>query len=524
MSSARASLIVSLLLAALLVTGCASPQPPVSFPEDATSVITGTGSTPSPATPTLGSDRRTASERRCGDRVCDGPENVQNCPEDCSEPTAAPERSTPPPVTSVPDYEPPINVFMVMHIDPNVNRQTNTFEVTPRFYQETHDEIDWLMEEAVRHNMQLTFLYNGWYPKWALEHGNTGQFRELVDAGHEIGSHAHRITYDPARDLWVGRVDELDKYGRPNYDVALTHQCWDDADRFVDQVVAEIGARDQNQSMCAVPLKCSDEGQLMEEFGFIIAPGGRSEKSTTYFGHLAWNPWRTAANDAPGHELEEDLSSNYVYLDHLAQIGKEEAHGMDLTVPQLQRRFLMLYAEWLARERTGAEDKVWTFGFVNHPNYGEMYNDDIQEFLSWLDEHFIGKTSPHGNVIARYASVGEIAAEYEAWEAEHPGTSSFSYVRDDPYPYTYALMPIMLEGVPYVGDVDLAEGITCFHLSKDGEPIYMTWSDMGDRTVDFSAHLSGRVRTTNALGEENPQDASALPLTEEPLFVESLSS
>jgi hypothetical protein len=28
-----------------------------------------------------------------------------------------------------------------------------------------------------------------------------------------------------------------------------------------------------------------------------------------------------------------------------------EAHGQDLTLRQMQRRFLMLYAEWLARER-----------------------------------------------------------------------------------------------------------------------------------------------------------------------------
>ncbi|MCJ7625726.1 MAG: hypothetical protein MUO76_19720, partial [Anaerolineaceae bacterium] len=25
------------------------------------------------------------SENRCGDKVCDGPENKQNCPDDCSE-------------------------------------------------------------------------------------------------------------------------------------------------------------------------------------------------------------------------------------------------------------------------------------------------------------------------------------------------------------------------------------------------------------------------------------------------------
>jgi hypothetical protein len=516
-----------LLLGSILasaVSGCAGAILPGTSPAADTPVPASATPPPPPPPPAATPEPRATkpAEGPCGDGVCDGPENPQNCPQDCAEATSAPEAPSPPPSSGVPDYEPPINVFMVMHIDPSVNRETNSFEVTPRFYQETHDEIDWLMEEAERHGMHLTFLYNGWYPQWALEHGDTGQFRELVEAGHEIGSHAHRITYDPARDLWVGHVDELDKYGRPNYDVALTHQCWDDADRFMDQVVAEIGASDQNQSMCAVPLKCSDEGQLMEEFGFTIAPGGRSEKSTTYFGHLAWNPWRTAANDETGHELEEDLNANYIYVDHLAQIGKAEAHGMDLSVPQLQRRFLMLYAEWLSRERTGADDKVWTFGFVVHPNYSDLYNADVEQFLSWLDEHFIGKTSPHGNTIARYASVGEIAAEYESWEGQHPGVSSFSYVRDDPYPYTYELMPMMLEDAAYEGDVDLGEGVSCFELSKEGQPIYLLWSDLGERTVDFSSALAGQVRVTDARGQEATQDAAALNVSEQPLFVEPL--
>jgi hypothetical protein len=222
-----------------------------------------------------------------------------------------------------------------------------------------------------------------------------------------------------------------------------------------------------------------------------------------------------------GYELEEDLSASFIGLDHLAQIGSAESHGMDLTVPQLQRRFLMLYTEWLARERNGVEDRVWLFGFVYHPNYGDRYNAELAEFLSWLDEHFIDRNSPYGNVIARYASAGEIAQEYETWEAEHPGASSFSYVRDDPYPYRYAVMPEMLDGAAYETDIALDEGVTCFRLSKDGQPIYLLWSDVEERIVDFSSELSGQVSVTSAAGGQSLQDASSLALSAEPLFVEA---
>jgi hypothetical protein len=437
--------------------------------------------------------------------------------------TVAPAAVAPPQAASgAPEYEPPINIFLVLHIDPDMDRLTNTFKVTPAIYQTTHDEIDWLMDEAERHGLHFTSLYNGWYTKWALEHNDLTQFEELLAAGHEIGTHAHRLTYDAAQDLWVWQGDKLDKYGRPNYDFQLAEQSWSDADSYLDALLAQIGSAGENQSMCAVPFLCSDEGLLMDEFGFSIAAGGRCEKATSYFGHIVWNPWRPGANDAFGHELEEDLDADYITLDHLAQIGKAEAHGMDLSVAQMQRRFLMLYVEWLSRERSGAEDRVWSFGFVYHPNYGDAFNAELTEFLTWLDENFVSLASPYGNVIARYATASDIAQEYYAWEDEYPGVSSFSYVLDDPYPYTYEIVPRMLEDAAYDATLELGEGISAYRFLKGEEAIYMLWSDSGERTIDLSAEVGGQLRVTDAAGTQTTQDASQLTLTAEPLFVEPL--
>jgi hypothetical protein len=408
--------------------------------------------------------------------------------------------------------------MLILHIDPL--GQENTFEPDAGMYTLTYDEIDWLTEEAARHDLHFTALYNGWFPQWALEQGDLDQFRDVLAAGHEIGSHAHRITYDPAQDLWLNRVDEINRYGQPNYDAALAQQCWNDAYEHVAAVLDATGTTGQNQTMCAVPFKCSDEGQLMHEFGFAIAAGNRSEKGPNYLGHIVWNPWRPAASDEPGHELAEDPTANYIALDHYAQIGKSEAHGMDVTTPQLQRRFLMLYAEWLSRERTGAEDRVWTFGFVYHPNQGDSYNAALAEFLDWLDTYFIGQQSPYGHTIARYATATEVGQEFAAWEAAHPGASSFNYLRDDPYPYTYAVVPTMLENAAYEAHVDLGGGVKCFRFSKDGQPLYVLWSDQGEQTVDLSGELPGQVQVTDSTGGERVADAAALPLTADPLFVE----
>jgi hypothetical protein len=312
----------------------------------------------------------------------------------------------------VPDYEPPINVFIVLHIDPLGELGQDTFRPDVGMYLRTHDEIDWLMEEATRHDLRFSALYNGWYTKWALEHEDLDQFSALLAAGHEIGSHAHQITYEPASNAWVTHNEELNIFGRPNYDPDLARQAWDDAARYVDEVLQSIGESGQNKIMCSTALSLSDERNLMAEFGFTIAAGNRLEAGVNYLGHMPWNPWRAANVDKPGYEIAEDLKAPYPSINHGAQIGEAHSHSVGVTVPQLQRQFLQLYTEWRYRERTGADDRVWSFGFVYHPNQGDKYNSDLVEFLGWLDTHFINQPSPYGNTIARYATLSEIEVEF----------------------------------------------------------------------------------------------------------------
>jgi len=482
---------------------------------------------PEPATP---DGEGTGPGDKCGDGVCDEAEQADPnlCPQDCPDATAEPGGSAAVPATGAPDYEPPINVYMILHIDPLGEQEAETFKPEQGMYVRTRDEIDWLAGEAARHDMRFTALYNGWYPQWALTEGNIEQFRALHEAGHEIGSHAHRISYDAATDSWIKRRSEIDLFGRPNYDSTVARQCWNDADRFIDTVLQEIGATGQNQTMCATALTLAEEPDLMAEFGFTIAAGNRLEKGIDYLGHMVWNPWRAAATEEPGYELAEDRNVGYLTFNHLAQIGgggaigmPAEAHGQDLTLGQMQRRFLMLYAEWLARERTGAEDRVWAYGFVYHPNYGDRYNREVSELFDWLDEYFVGKKSPHGHTIAQYAAVGDIADQFYAWEAAHPGTSSFNYVRGDPYPYTYPTVATKLEGASYEAHVDLGQGVTCFRFSRDQQPVYLAWSDEGKQVVDFSAQLPGQVKLTDAAGATRLAEASTLELTAPPTFVET---
>jgi hypothetical protein len=419
------------------------------------------------------------------------------------------------------NYEPPINICFILHIDPSSDVGAPTFKVEQPIYERSRDEINWLASEPVLRDVKMTVLSNGWYTKWAAEHNDVEQFADLVAQGHEVGSHAHSMSYDADQDLWLQFGQEVSRYGTSGYDSARARQAWSDAHRYMEDVLSAAGVTGQNRTMCAWPHMCSEEGQLMDAFGYRFASGNRTEKAPFYFGHIVWNPWRPAALDEVGYELLEDLAASFVSVDHYAQIGAaEEAHAeVDVTPSGVKRNFVMLYAEWLSRVRRGVEDRVWFFGFVHHPNYADKYNSDITDIFSWFNQHFVGKKTREGYTIARYATVSEVGEEYLAWEKEHPGTSSFNYVRGDPYPYTYSVLPTKLKEARYETDVDLEAGVTCFRFSDDGQDLYLLWSDDGERMVNLR-ELSGQVQITDTSGRTSSVDASAIPLTEEVLFAE----
>jgi len=93
-----------LTLTALACNAIAPPEP------DATSSPALTGAAePTPSRPA------TESEQRCGDGVCDGPENAERCPEDCAAPTteAQPASTT----EAAPASTPPVYVTVAGHIE-----------------------------------------------------------------------------------------------------------------------------------------------------------------------------------------------------------------------------------------------------------------------------------------------------------------------------------------------------------------------------------------------------------------------
>ena len=330
-------------------------------------------------------------------------------------------------------YEPPINFFFIIHVEPMDWGAGVSYE-------ERMDNLNELMELASMYEPALprfNILMNGDFAELIFSHNDSILFADFENDGHELGAHDHgKIRTAPFQ--WT--YPELScRYGQPVFNYESTHQSWSDVSTQLDRLT------DNKHSVCASAFLCSNEAELAAEFGYTCTPGNRSEKCLDYTGQLMRHPLSPAANDLYGHELEEDLSSPIVYLDHYAQFGNEDAHGYNCTFDSMEQAALDCYQEWLQRESSDLDSLdyyVWNFGVLTHLwLLSDYHYDQIEQWFDFMDQTFINQYTPRGNLIGRYSTCWEIAGEYMEWKDSHPGWSSFDYTH--PYPQNLKINEIM---------------------------------------------------------------------------------
>jgi len=407
----------------------------------------------------------------------------------------------------------PIYVLFVLHFDPAMDKKKGYFEMEEPIcvnnYITSRDELVWLLDFADSYGVKLTALFNGFYPQLAIRRGELEPLERLA-RDHEIGTHAHNLCYDQSGDRWFVCSDP--------------DRWFADNKRAVDELLSRVGG--ENRVMCAMFERgmYELEDDLMAKYGYDIGLGNRPELFLSIFGHIVWNPWRAHCSNDKSRALEWDPTVGFVSIDHRAQIGSTKSHGgVDSRSNTLKRQFLMAFLEWKVHELRG-DGGVWSWGVVHHPNFGDRYNDHIEDFFGWLNKYFIGKETPHGNTIAVYATASEVADAFYEWESKHKEQPSFSYVEGQPYPYLCDYARRKLLAATYAGELSLGPNIYAFVFrTKEGKVFVLAWyNGDGEVTVDFEAAgvLRGRVKVTTPLGASSEAQASKVALTEMPVFVE----
>jgi len=398
----------------------------------------------------------------------------------------------------------PINVIFAIHVEPFL----------PEFgydYGARRQELRWLRDKALEYGAKLSLASNGEFMEWIEDFGDEDLVESYLDAGFDWGTHIHPL-WRRGRHDWVLMP--------PDTPPDTVHLIWQTN---VDAVEHIIGS-ENNYGVAPYQTHQPLMVDLMREFNFHIETALTEPAGILAYenlGHYPFNPFRPTA--LPGKYLKEDLNqTQYVLIPHYPQIEPNPGPSGPRSLGTNQKYFLMEYIEWLHHQRQGLPKKVWVFGIATHDCYNAPNRAYIDTMLMWLNANFIGKRTPTGWVIAEYASATEVASEFFEWEESHPGESSFSWDVGEPYPYTYPEMPQLLKQAEYDTEVSIADGIACYRFRRTNDsPIYVLWSWSGTQVIDFSYEISGEVKVYDGKGSSATADASALAVTEEPVFVES---
>lgn len=476
--------------------------------------------------------------------------------------------------TAAQNAENPIYVTFVIHFDP---LPAPGGQVSKPGYERERDNLAWLADyfDQIEREKGPDFV-----PKLTLEiAGDHAEYysedpvgltllKRLYAKGHQLGVHFHS-NYKTGLHFWPD--------ARPQDTPQIRQRVTADHIKEVDALVAKIigtsdltAIRKANHTITGHFL---DEG-LAQRMGFDLLTGGRNEALNLFFDHDVYNPWRPATTLGPSAwPLAEDLRSPWLLVPQapvLGAIGEhaplpagvppEYTQGMrsmiwqDLSIPAMKRKFWHLYLEWQLRQKNPnpTDQRVWVFGWHEHTFelsgddgvYGNMraLRDEVRAYVTWLNENFMNKRTADGKLIAKYAITEEVAQAFRAWEATHPGQSSFNYpvrVRDwNVYPYQLKGLTRELVYAHYETEITTFRdrGVNVHKLLKtDGRnwryqasrivstgpiwPIYLLWSESGEKTIDFSSVVTGTLKCASGLGgAETAQSTASLRVTEEPII------
>ncbi len=375
-------------------------------------------------------------------------------------------------------------------------------------------EVLWLSDTcAALTGCKLSMEANGEFMEFLADDGDTVVVPHYLNNGHQWGTHVHPY-FQVGPHNWI--------YAGQNCSPDTSAIVWEDNIAMVEQFITH----EQNNAMSSqVPGLAPIQYQFMVDYGFEITGGGPTEVCMNYFQHLPWNPSRPSPQM---FIMEDPYQRDFFQIPHFPQIGSVGLHGpqqsfFDLTLESLQAEFLKLYVEWLRHDRLGDDERVWSLGWNTHANLNGQYRGVVLAFLNWLNDNFVGHTSPYGSLIAEYASFNEVRDAFYAWEEAHPGESSFTYTPGDPYPYSYPFLVDMLAYNHYVADIPLwqSSGIHAHALlDSSGAPRWLLWKDFGEGWIDFTAVYGQELVAFDPVtGQPLVAFPDSVPVGEEPLLL-----
>jgi hypothetical protein len=419
------------------------------------------------------------------------------------------------------------------------------FALKRQHYQTHRDAIMWLAEETERVGARMSYQLNGEYARDAFTlmesvgGDDTAHLRDLVARGHAMSAHFHPFVLSGADEFWQ------DVSRRP-MTTELMDEIWADHLGSIETALGFGVVRADPAHERDTEALMAHFNDLHERYGLTIENVGENFSATRW----AHRPWNTFRRDT-ATELREDLSGPRIAVHSYPQVGLEAPQGLHFvitTVPQLKRRFVDITLQWLYSQATGQTPRIWTFGIMTHPDSNARYEDEMRDMLAWLQE-MTQRESPFGGPIAEFVTDTELAQLHEAWEAESPGTSAFSFDIEAyeagetvPYPYDLEGMVLATHDGEFTGFLDaweaqdvMAVELVHRHVDRSDpqpngavtttvgeleEALYLLWTPSEPVVIDMSAAAGPALfQSDGVTGAVERIDGSAVTVTRTPQVV-----
>ena len=419
------------------------------------------------------------------------------------------------------------------------------FKLKRRRYRHHRDEIMWLAEETERVGARMSYQLNGEYARDArvlMASGtsdDTGHLHDLIDRGHTMSAHFHPYVLSGNDEFWKD-------IGSRTMTTTLMDQLWAS---HLDAIKATLGfgvvrvdaAHNRDTDELAAHFLA-----LVNKYGLQIENVGESFTKT----HWVQRPWNVFRRDLKT-ELMEDFHGRMVTVHSYPQVGRaipKGRHVVITTVPQLKRRFIDIYLQWLYAQATGQTPRIWTFGIMTHPDSNAQYRDDMLEMLEWLAQ-MTDLESPFGGPVAEFITDTMLLERYRTWEAAHPGVSSFSFDleaykagEDVLYPYDLEGMVLATHDSEFVEIMDdwadygvMAIKLVHRHVERSAprpngtvrtttgdleEALYLLWKESDPVVIDMSDEVGPSLFGCDGVtGDVETLDSSAVTVTSVPQVV-----
>ncbi len=342
----------------------------------------------------------------CGDGLCDGPENAENCPGDCAMPGAP----------TIAEHVPPLYFFYAIHT--HVSGDTlpydeNMVQIDPQVAENMIAAIEGIREILDRYGIPGSWQVTYGIASGLCDYGGEDNIlSQLLDDGHEVAMHAHRTedisTTHEALTLRCGITPT----------VGSGHLL--DAYR-----LGQIGGAHAAQDSMTISLGISS-GLGVNIITENLSPGGgksifdESCDSQLGIGNTMWEqsgnlmfPWRPDYQH--GNICAHNPQSDVLFIDH---VSPEFALSPMQTMPDVWgplefSRLQQFFDGALAYMQTERPDRIAVWGFATHiteyaiGSHGENPPDPAS--LAALDQFLAYVDSKHAQGLVQYATPAQIA-------------------------------------------------------------------------------------------------------------------